>query len=144
MKIGNYEIKPFANLRDADLRDAYLHGADLRDALLPDYHVLPDTGHLTVYKAVSGAVLTLFVPHDAGRTSCLRSRKCRVELAKVIGSDSPQTSWRNLGHGSAQPTEYVLGQWVEPDDYDDDIRKECTHGIHVFATYEEAKAYEKA
>ena len=130
-----------ANLYEANLYWAYLYWANLSGALLPDYHALPDTGHVVVYKKVRGAVLTLFVPHDAPRTSCLQSRKCRVARAKVIASDAPGTEWANLAHGDAVMTRYVLGEWIEPDDYNDDIREECTHGIHVFATYEEAKTY---
>jgi len=36
MKINGYDIKPYANLRDADLKGANLRYADLRDADLRD------------------------------------------------------------------------------------------------------------
>ena len=132
-----------ADLRGADLREANLREANLREAGLPDYHTLPSTGPLTVYKCVKGAILTLFVPHDSPRAGCLTSNKCRVDRAKVIAtSDATVTARMNLGYGTARPLYYVLGEWVEADEFDDDIREQCTHGIHVFATYAEAKAYQ--
>ena len=131
-----------ANLPDADLLGVDLLGADLHDAILPDYQHLPDTGSFLCYKKVMGdVILTLFVPRDAMRTSCLRSNKCRVSRAKVTASsDTTQTEWKNM-QLSVPTTWYRLGQWVEPDGYDDDIRKDCTNGIHVFKTCKEAEAF---
>jgi len=106
-----------------------------------DYQRLPDTGPITVYKRVDGAILTLWVPHDAARTSCLTSNKCRVDRAKVVASSEFGTEWKNLNPGRGLSVTYRLGQWVECDWFDDDIREACTHGIHCFATYAEAEAW---
>jgi hypothetical protein len=38
-------------------------------------------------------------------------------------------------------TIYKAGVVVHPDKYDDDIRVECTHGIHFFITRKEAEEY---
>jgi hypothetical protein len=38
-------------------------------------------------------------------------------------------------------TLYTQGAMVYPDKYDDDIRIECTHGIHFFITKREAEEY---
>jgi hypothetical protein len=40
--------------------------------------------------------------------------------------------------GNAKPLRYVRGAVARPDSYDPDVRVECTHGIHVYATSEEA------
>jgi len=127
-----------ANLTGANLAGANLIGANLHGATLPDYLVLPSTGSFVAYKRVEGAVLTLYVPYDAMRTSCLQSRKCRVSKAKVIASTGKGEEWRSMYDADFV---YRLGEWVEPDDYDDDIRHECTYGIHVFATLAEAEDY---
>jgi hypothetical protein len=37
--------------------------------------------------------------------------------------------------------EYVEGATYHPDTYDDDIRVECTHGVHFFLTREEAERW---
>ena len=98
-----------------------------------------------MWKKVSGAVLTLFVPATAARTCCVQSRKCRVEFAIVVDGDDGDdggTWWTNLGIGDSTALRYVRGEVVRPDSYDDDLRVECAHGIHVFATREEAEAFE--
>lgn len=41
----------------------------------------------------------------------------------------------------ASDFEYNLGAYVEPDEFDDDTRVECTNGIHVFATPKEAHTW---
>jgi hypothetical protein len=38
-------------------------------------------------------------------------------------------------------TRYIAGERVEADGWDDDIRVECTHGIHFFVTLREAREY---
>jgi hypothetical protein len=38
-------------------------------------------------------------------------------------------------------TLYVQGEMVYPDKYDDDIRIECTNGIHFFISKREAEEY---
>jgi hypothetical protein len=39
-------------------------------------------------------------------------------------------------------TEYREGQMVYPDSYDDDIRVDCTHGIHFWLTRREAETWQ--
>jgi hypothetical protein len=36
---------------------------------------------------------------------------------------------------------YTVGKVVRVKNYDDDIRVECTRGIHFFQTFEEARDY---
>ena len=118
----------------ADLRDANLRGADLRGANLPHFQICPEEGDFIGWKKLAnGVVAKLLIPADAKRTSSIVGRKCRAEFVKVIE-----------GEGASRHdfvTKYAPGMVVHPDKYDDDIRVECTSGIHFFITRKEAEEY---
>jgi len=121
-----------AVLRDADLTGAVLRGATLTGAVLPAFQI-PQEGELIVWKAVKGGVCKLRVPPRAKRTASLVGRKCRAEWVEVLEGGGPGL------HDSS--VVYRAGETVRPDKYDDDIRVECTHGVHFFLTRAEAEAY---
>ena len=124
-----------ANLTGANLTEANLRGADLRGADLPHFQI-PQEGELIVWKSVRGGVAKLRVPPEAKRTASLFGRKCRaeyVEVLEVVGGDGT-----GLYDSSVV---YRAGETVHPDKYDDDIRVECTHGIHFLLTREEAEQW---
>jgi len=130
-----------ANLYGADLRNANLYGADLYGADLPHFLIVPEKGGFTAFKKVNGAVLELYVPASAKRTSSLIGRKIRVSHAKVVKAyprTKPLSEYKALFKGDFV---YVVGETVEADKFDDDIRVECTHGIHCFITRKEAKEH---
>ena len=121
--------------------------ADLSDADLRGLSIVPQ-GTFKAYKKASGKVVELIIPANAKRTSSLVGSKCRCEFAyvkrilDVYGSDSGSDSGLGQVHGDyGRKTIYELGKKVTPDKYDDDIRVECTHGIHFFITFEEAANY---
>ena len=121
-----------ANLQGADLRGANLQGADLRGANLPHFQI--PGGRLVVYKKVASKIVRLEIPAKAKRTACPTGRKCRAEYAKVVdieGGESVET----------KGLRYTKGDTVYPDSYNDDIRVECTNGIHFFLTREEAEEW---
>ena len=131
-----------ANLSGADLKRADLSGANLSDANLSRANLSRADlsafniceGSLVVYKKVSGKIVQLRIPETARRTASLVGRKCRASHAEVIdieGGEPVET--RGLV--------YEIGKTVYPDSYDDDIRVECTHGIHFFLTRKEAEDY---
>ena len=131
-----------ADLEGADLRGADLHGADLPGANLrrADLHganltpfQLPE-GVLTVWKVVAGNIVCLSIPAEARRTATPIGRKCRAEYADVISIEGGRPA-------TTRGLEYVVGQRVTPDNYDPDIRLECTNGIHFFTTREEAEEF---
>lgn len=134
-----------ANLRGADLRGADLWGADLwgadledaniENAKLPNFQIVPEEGSFIAYKKVDTGVIKLLIPEDAKRTSSLVSRKCRASHVKVIeGSGfSPTYTEKKL--------EYKEGEVVYADAFDDDIRVDCTSGIHFFMTKKEAEEW---
>ena len=44
-------------------------------------------------------------------------------------------------NASMQHTEYIVGDYVYPDEFDTNRWEECTHGIHFFIDKEEAINY---
>jgi len=123
-----------ADLTGADLRGANLRGANLRGANLPKFQI-PQEGTLTVFKKTTKGVIKLLIPETAKRTASLVGRKCRAEFVFVLEAPSGTKDCHS------KTVDYTQGQTVYPDKYDDDIRIECTHGIHFFLTREEAEEY---
>ena len=134
----------YANLWCADLRDANLRGADLRDAGIRDadlgnYSIVPESGQFTGYKRLKhGIIAKLLIHEHAKRIGGLIGRKCRASKVKVL----------ELSNGAAkgysiyqEDFKYAVGSWIEVANFDDDIRKECTSGIHFFLTRKEAEDY---
>jgi len=123
-----------ADLSGANLSRANLYKANLSGTTLPHFQICPEEGDFIAWKAVSGgAVIKLLVPKEAKRTSSLVGRKCRAEFVTVLE-----------GYGVSihdKETTYKPGLKVIPDNYDDDIRVECTSGIHFFMTKREAEEY---
>ena len=132
-----------ADLSYADLSYADLSGSNLTGTILPAFQICPETGAFTAWKILRDRrIAELHVPADAKRTSSLIGRKCRAERVEVVGIVDLSTG-QPVGTGSSlhDATPYVVGQTVTPDSYDDDIRVECTHGIHFFITRQEAVDY---
>ncbi len=122
-----------ANLEGANLRGANLEGAYLKGAYLPAFQITPQGYPMYGFKKTNVGIVTLLIPAEAKRTASLVGRKCRAEYAVVV-----EGYGRSLHDMSI---EYVVGKTVYPDKYDDDIRVECTSGIHFFQTREEAEKY---
>ena len=143
-----------ANLRDADLggadlRGAYLGGAYLRGANLRDAKDIPfiplscpSDGEFIGWKKVSNKLVRLLIPSDAKRSSST-SNKCRCDKAKVLeitdlDGSNPITSVINDNYIN---TQYVVGEMVFPDSFDENRWNECSHGIHFFINKQEAINY---
>ena len=139
-----------ANLRGADLQRANLRGADLQyanlqyanlqdanlqDANLPHFQIVPEVGAFVGFKKLANGVICIVeIPAEAKRTSSLVGRKCRAEFVKVLEGEG-------VSHTADSKLEYRVGEIVRADSFDDDIRIECTHGIHFFITRKEAEEY---
>ncbi len=122
-----------ANLQGAILRGANLWGANLQGATLPPFQIVPEEGSFIAFKKVDTGVIKILIPEDAKRTSTLVGRKCRASYVLVLeGSGNSPTHTQNA-------LEYKEGEIVVADSYDDDIRIECTNGIHFFMTRKEAE-----
>jgi len=124
-----------ADLRGADLREAELREANLTDAMLPHFQI-PQEGSLVVWGKKNNTLVKMSVPTKAKRTACLINRKCRAEYVKVLKVFNDEG--KVIVKYDFGITEYENGKLVYPDSYDDDIRVDCSHGIHFFLTKEEA------
>ena len=122
-----------ANLRGANLFKADLRKADLKDTQLPNFQI-PQHGTLTVWKKVGGKLIKLIIPAKAKRTASLIGRQCRAEYVKVLWIEGGEPVRSNHDSNIV----YKVGEIVKPDSYCDDIRVECTNGIHFWQTKEEA------
>jgi hypothetical protein len=118
MEVNGYKIEPRANLSWADL---------------PHFGAAPKGYPVYGYKKlVDETIAVLLIPAEAKRTYSLVGRKCRAEYAVVV-SGNGQHGKNCLG------VSYQTGKTVYPDKYCDDIRTECSHGIHFFLTLKEAE-----
>ena len=148
-----------ANLRGADLRDANLRCADLRDANLGCANLrgadlcgakdipfvplaCPSDGEFIGWKKVNDKLVKLLITEDALRSSAT-SNKCRCDKAKVLeitdlDGSNPIELIINFNYGK---TQYVVGEMVFPDSFDEDRWNECSHGIHFFVNKQEAINY---
>ena len=95
-------------------------------------------------KVRDGFILKLEIPADSPRVSTFIGRKCRAKSAKALevftisGEPTEQTEFRS---SYDRDFIYRIGETIEVPDFDDDIRVECTQGIHFFETWEEARKY---
>jgi hypothetical protein len=127
-------------LQGANLRGTDLRGVDLRGADLPDFQI-PE-GYLIVWKqGLRNTLIKLAIPIEAKRTANLKNRKCRAEFADVLeifdqnDNNIQETKNWNIDYELI----YKVGERIYPDKYDDDIRLDCTSGIHFFLTKQEAQ-----
>ena len=143
-----------ADLQGADLRDAHLQGADLQGADLQGAHlfpfqIVPSKGSFVGWKKVDNfvggsVILELRIPAKAKRTSSLVGRKCRaseVVVVEAIGRPKDLGEVYTSKVKSYGVVRYSVGRTTKADKWDDDIRVECTSGIHFFMTKEEAEAF---
>jgi hypothetical protein len=132
-----------ANLQGADLWGANLQGARLRSAnlqgaRLPHFQIVPSEGAFTAWKKCTEGVIKIEIPAEARRTSALVGRKCRAEFVRTL--EVPDGVDEATSKADCDVT-YVVGEITRADSYDDDIRVECSHGIHFFMTRREAEEY---
>jgi uncharacterized protein YjbI with pentapeptide repeats len=156
-----------ANLRYANLRDAYLGGADLGGADLGGanlgganlrgvnlredfpfhlFKICPEGSIVGWKKLACGNILRLEIPADAKRLNAIGSRKCRAEYAIVCGLYTKSGELIDNAPGPLCSRHdgaytYTIGQECRPNRFDDNVREECSNGIHFFITFEEARDY---
>jgi hypothetical protein len=146
MILKGYNIEPFsplsganlsgADLSGADLSGADLRGADLSEAKLPHFQICPQEGSFIAYKKTTKGVVKLMIPAGAKRTNSLVGRKCRADKVVVISGEGVGGTGTNYSG-----ILYEEGAEIICQDYDEDIRIECTKGIHFFMTLEEAQEW---
>ena len=142
--------------RQAGQRSANLRSANLRSANLAPptsapptsapptslaFSIVPETGDFEAWKRLrDGVIAKLLVPSRAERVSTPTGRKCRASYVKVLALFPAETKAASCIHDAS--VVYRVGCIVRADTFDDDIRVECTHGIHFFVTRKEAEEYQ--
>jgi len=136
----------------AGLAGADLFKADLSRANLSTFQIVPEVGQFSAFKCVRieedpprSYIVELLIPTDAQRTSSLVGRKCRASHAIVVNVYDLNRKPVSVGTfvsllRTGNPLTYRVGETVFADSFDSDIRVECSHGIHFFITFEEARA----
>jgi hypothetical protein len=76
------------------------------------------------------------IPEGAKRTNSLVGRKCRADKVVVIGGEGVGGTGTHYAG-----IVYEEGAVITCQDYNDDIRIECTKGIHFFMTLKEAQKW---
>ena len=159
----NLEIKPGADLRDANLRGANLRDADLRDADLRGANLyganLRDANlrganlygaNLTETKGLAQFIVAPSVGQIIGFKKLSDGSVATLLIpadAKRVNAYSSRKCRAEFVHvlsGSGAENRgvaYKTGTLVYPDKFDPDPRIECSHGIHFFITREEAEEY---
>ena len=129
-------------LRGADLRDARLQGAkNIPD--LPWISIVPECGSFIGWKRVGAHIIKLKILDDAKRSNAT-GRKCRCSAAKVLeiqNIDGTESGIDRVYNNNYCGANYVVGEIVTPDSFDDDRWDECSNGIHFFITRQEAVDY---
>ena len=129
-------------LRGADLRDARLQGAkNIPD--LPWMSIVPECGSFIGWKRVGAHIIKLKILEDAKRSNAT-GRKCRCSAAEVLeiqNIDGTESGIDRVYNNNYCGANYVVGEIVTPDSFDDDRWNECSNGIHFFITRQEAVDY---
>ena len=106
--------------------------------------VCPQEGGFIAWKKLRGNVIAkLEIPDDARRLTYIGSRKCRADMAIVVSLS--REDGQNIKEGVSLRNDgfvYRVGEKIKPDSFDDNIRCECSHGIHFFITREEAERWQ--
>ena len=139
-----------ANLGGANLDGANIDGANLRDADLRDAKNIlyiplecPSEGSFIGWKKINKILIKLEIPEDARRSSAT-TKKCRCDKAKVLGFydlNSTELNIDKIINNSYNTCEYIKGEMVYPDSFDEDRWNECSTGIHFFINFQEAVKY---
>jgi len=132
-----------SDLRFSSLRHANLSSAILKSTLLPPFKIIPEKGAFIAYKKLANRVVAeIEITAKSKRVSCLTSRKCRASEIKILRFiNSRKKKEYNKGDGESIQTLYEVGKTYKVKNFDEDIRIECTKGIHFFITKKEAEEY---
>lgn len=92
-------------------------------------------------------LIKLEIPEDAKRTSSGESsRKCRCDKAKVLEITDMETGVHlhkvtNETGFMGKELDYIVGETVYPDSFDENRWNLCTHGLHFFINKQDAIDY---
>jgi hypothetical protein len=126
----------YADLSSADLSSANLSSAENSEIAIARTRILAEGDLIGWKKCQNDVIVKLRIPAEAKRSHAF-GRKCRAEFADVLevfGGEKGISRHDGL-------TEYVAGQRVTPDGFDENWMEECASGVHFFITEAEARAY---
>jgi len=128
-----------ANLQYANLQSANLQYADLQYAknaglAIAQTRIVPGGTLIVWKKCKDNVIVKLRVPAKAKRSNAF-GRKCRAEYVKVLEVIGAKVGV-SLHDGV---TQYIVGETVKCDKWDDEFMNECSGGIHFYITKEEAE-----
>jgi len=128
-----------ADLRGADLTDADLRGAEIKQ-IIYHFQIIPSEGSFIAWKKLANkCIAKIEIPAKSPRTSNLISRKCRAKFVKTLQIiDSKGNSIKEMYGQRDSKTIYKVGRLTYADKWDNDIRIDCSYGIHFFVTKQEA------
>jgi hypothetical protein len=145
-------VNKHADLRHADLQGADLQGADLRRADLRYadlqkikhlFQIIPEEGSFIAWKKIAnGCIAKIEIPAKSPRTCNLISRKCRAKFVKTLqiieskGNELKEQRGQRCGK-----TIYKVGRLTHADKWNNDMRLDCSNGIHFFITRKEAEEW---
>jgi hypothetical protein len=90
-------------------------------------------------------IICKFISADAKRTSSLVGRKCRAFIATPLEFyDENRNILKDVDFAYSwwdQKFRYNKNNPTMADGWNDDVRIECTNGIHFFMTFDEAVEY---
>lgn len=95
---------------------------------------------------VERCVLELWIPPDAERIMFIGTKgRCDKALVKsaytLSGTDLYFSPDDQVVSAFDHNFQYHIGEWIEPDWFDDNPIVECSHGIHFFMSFKEAAEY---
>ncbi len=125
-----------ADLSGADLSRADLSGAKNGELAVARTRILPEGDIIGWKKCQDDVLIKLRIPAEAKRSHAF-GRKCRAEYADVIEVIGAEKGI-SLHDGR---TEYIAGQRVTPDRFDEAWQDECSSGIHFYISRIEAEAH---
>ena len=146
------------NLAMADLFRANLTGANMAWANLTETNLTeavgipvevynlncscPPSGDFIGWKKLGGdTIAKLKIPWFSRRCNAIGSRKCRAEMAIVLGIEKDGKPIETGVSKLTGNTTYTVGKHVSCDNYNPDWRVECSGGIHFFMTRKEAEDF---
>lgn len=134
------------NLSETYLGYAEIHNTDLQWSILGDNVIplsCPEQGSFIGFKKAGGKIVVLEIMEDAKRLSSTK-RQCRCDKARVLRIENLDGTISNLKCVSSdfdRDFEYVVGETVSVDKFDDDRWEDCTSGIHFFINRSDAVNY---
>ena len=137
---GEYDgLRELVESHSANLGGADLRGADLKKWKYQIW-IIPEEGSFIAWKKLNqNCIAKIEIPAKSKRTCNFRNRKCRASYVKTLSiTDSQGNEVKEMNGTHDKNTIYKVGRLTRADKFDNDLREDCTHGIHFFVTKQEA------